>query len=94
MSFSAFYKSFGLNDFPFTTYATEQELAYAKELFIAQGEYDPIIEAFNSGRTIIITGMERIGLIENVHKRKGNILYRIKDPKIVYAVEKQLEIKK
>src|SRR4030065_1550427 len=56
VSFSGFCKSFGLTSSPFNTYTTEQELEYTQELFIAQGEYDPIIDAFNSGKSIIITG--------------------------------------
>ena len=87
LSFSAFYKSFGLTSFPFDTYTTdtEQELEYTKKLFVAQGEYDPII----------VTGMERTGLIENANKKQqGTLVYRVKDPKIVYALEKWLEIKK
>ena len=65
MSFSAFYKSFGLASFPFDTYTTEQELEYAKKLFVAQGEYDPIIEGFKSERSIIITGERGSGKTAN-----------------------------
>ena len=41
-----------------------------------------------------VVGMERIGLIENIGQEKGYVSYRIKDPKIVYCLENNLELKK
>lgn len=55
-NFKEFYQSFGLSDFPFNTFTTEQETEFAKKIFVSQGEYDPIIDAFKSGRNIILLG--------------------------------------
>ncbi|MBL0745017.1 P-loop ATPase, Sll1717 family [Chryseolinea lacunae] len=55
-SYKDFYQAFGLNEFPFTTFTTEQEVNIAKKIFVSQGEYDPIIDAFKDGRNIIILG--------------------------------------
>lgn len=41
-----------------------------------------------------VVGMERIGLIKNIGQDKGYVSYRIKDPKIVYCLENNLELKK
>lgn len=39
-----------------------------------------------------VIGMENIGLIQNIDKKFGNAVYRIQDPKIIYAMENQLDI--
>lgn len=55
-TFKEFYKGFGLNEFPFNTFTTEQETEIAKNIFVSQGEYDPIIDAFKAGRNVILLG--------------------------------------
>lgn len=55
-SFKEFYQGFGLTDFPFNTFTTEHEKDIAKKIFVSQGEYDPIIDTFKSGRNIILLG--------------------------------------
>ena len=55
-SFKEFYQSFDLKDYPFNTFTTEHEVDIAKKIFVSQGEYDPIIDAFKSGRNLIIKG--------------------------------------
>lgn len=55
-TFKEFYKTFGLNEFPFNTFTTEQETEIAKKIFVSQGEYDPIIDAFKAERNIILLG--------------------------------------
>jgi hypothetical protein len=55
-TFKEFYQSLGLKEFPFNTFTTEQEVDIAKKIFVSQGEYDPIIDAFKAGRNIIILG--------------------------------------
>ena len=55
-SFKEFYHGFGLTDFPFNTFTTEHETDIAKKIFVSQGEYDPIIDTFKSGRNIILLG--------------------------------------
>jgi len=54
--FKEFYQSFGLKEFPFNTFTTEQEVEISKKIFVSQGEYDPIIDAFKAGRNIILLG--------------------------------------
>lgn len=41
-----------------------------------------------------VVGMERIGLIEKDSQQQGAIIYRIKDPKVRYALKKGLKIEK
>lgn len=42
-----------------------------------------------------VVGMEKIGLIINTNeKEKGGVLYRINDPKVVYAMRNGLDISK
>lgn len=42
-----------------------------------------------------VVGMERMGLIVNTNeKEKGGVVYRINDPKIVYAMQNNLDISK
>lgn len=55
-TFKEFYKAFGLNEFPFNTFTTEQETNIAKQIFVSQGEYDPIIDAFKAERNIMLLG--------------------------------------
>jgi len=40
-----------------------------------------------------VAGMERIGLIERIHQERGEIFYRIKDKKIIYALNNKLDIR-
>jgi GTPase SAR1 family protein len=55
-TFREFYQAFGLTDFPFSTFTTEHESDIAKKIFVSQGEYDPIIDAFKAERNIILLG--------------------------------------
>lgn len=55
-TYKEFYQSFKLKEFPFNTFTTEHEIGIAKKIFISQGEYDPIIDAFKAERTIIVLG--------------------------------------
>ena len=61
MTYKEFYQSFGLKNFPFDTFTTEDEVEVAKKIFVAQGEYDPILDAFKKGRNIVILGERGIG---------------------------------
>lgn len=56
MSFKDFYNQFGLKEFPFNTFTTEDETEFSKDLFVSQGEYDPILDSFKRKRNIIILG--------------------------------------
>ncbi len=55
-TFKEFYQAFGLIKFPFNTFTTEDEIEVAKKIFVSQGEYDPIIDAFKARRNIILLG--------------------------------------
>jgi Cdc6-like AAA superfamily ATPase len=61
MTYKEFYQSFSLNEFPFDTFTTEDEIDVANDIFVAQGEYDPILDAFKKGRNIIILGERGVG---------------------------------
>jgi hypothetical protein len=61
MTYKQFYQSFGLNNFPFDTFTTEDEIDIADKIFVAQGEYDPILDAFKKGRNIVILGERGVG---------------------------------
>lgn len=61
MTYKEFYQSIGLKEFPFDTFTTEDEVEFAKKIFVAQGEYDPILDAFKKGRNIVILGERGIG---------------------------------
>ena len=42
-----------------------------------------------------VIGMENIGLVVNTGvKNKGGVLYKINDPKVIYAIENGIEISK
>ena len=42
-----------------------------------------------------VVGMENIGLVVNTGvKNNGGVLYRINDPKIIYAIKNDIEISK
>ena len=61
MNYKQYYQSFGLTDFPFNTFTTENEIHVANEIFVSQGEYDPIFDSFKKGRNSIILGERGIG---------------------------------
>lgn len=56
ITYSEFYQSMGLEEFPFNTFTTEDELDIANKVFVLQGEYGPIVDSFKKGRNIIILG--------------------------------------
>jgi len=56
MSFKIYYQKLGLDEFPFNTFTTEDEIHVAKKIFVSQGEYDPILDGFKDGRNIILLG--------------------------------------
>jgi len=41
-----------------------------------------------------VVSMEKIGLIENIRSDKGNAVYKIKDPKVVFCQRHNLDLKK
>ena len=54
-------------------------------------------EAANIGSSIhnYVVGMESIGLVTNTNEKyNGGVIYRISDPKVVYAIENRLDISK
>ncbi|MCW3080501.1 ATP-binding protein [Segetibacter sp.] len=73
-TFKEFYQSFNLTEFPFNTFTTEHEVSIAKKIFISQGEYDPIIDAFKAGRNVIILGERGSGKTAILEDFKRHLL--------------------
>ena len=55
-TYKEFYQGMEIEDFPFNTFTTEQELDFSKDVFVSQAEYDPIIDAFKAEKNLIILG--------------------------------------
>lgn len=60
MTFSDFYNKFGLEDYPFNTFTTEDE-TNKTELFVEPVDYSLIKDAFKNSRTIIMSGNRGTG---------------------------------
>lgn len=60
MTFANFYNQFGLNEYPFNTFTTEDENKKA-ELFVEPVDYSLIKDAFKNSRTIIMAGNRGTG---------------------------------
>lgn len=60
MTFSDFYNKFGLKEYPFNTFTTEDENKKA-ELFVEPVDYSLIKDAFKNSRTIIMAGNRGTG---------------------------------
>lgn len=60
MTFSDFYNKFGLSEYPFNTFTTEDENKQA-ELFVEPVDYSLIKDAFKNSRTIIMAGNRGTG---------------------------------
>lgn len=60
-SFRDFYTRLGLEEYPFSTYTTENEQDKVSDLFIQPADYAPIIESFNRGQTMILVGNRGTG---------------------------------
>jgi predicted NACHT family NTPase len=56
MTCKEYYQNIGLDEFPFNTFTTEDESEIASNIFISQGEYDPILDSFKKFKNIIILG--------------------------------------
>jgi len=55
-SFEDFYKSIGLEEYPFSTFTTENEKGKEKQLFVSPSCYSPIIQNYKEKNTILLTG--------------------------------------
>ncbi|HEY4109437.1 P-loop ATPase, Sll1717 family [Puia sp.] len=55
-SFEEFIKQIGLEEYPFSTFTTENELGKEETLFIKPNDYSPIVQSFNQQNTIILIG--------------------------------------
>lgn len=60
MTFAEFYHQFGLAEYPFNTFTTEDEKE-TKELFVEPIDYSLIKDAFKNSRTIIMAGNRGTG---------------------------------
>lgn len=54
--FKEFLNGFGIDQLPFVTFSTENELQKAEQLFISYGKYDSIVDNFKNRKNIIIRG--------------------------------------
>jgi energy-coupling factor transporter ATP-binding protein EcfA2 len=85
MNYKDYYIKKGLNEFPFNTFTTEDEVDIAKRIFVSQGEYDPILDAFKKGRNVIILGERGSGktaILEDFKRfldKKNKIITTISD---------------
>lgn len=76
MTFEEFYKNFGFEKYPFSTFTAENELDKLKEIFVAPTCYSPIKESVDSGATAFIYGERGTGktaLIKEITKNKSTI---------------------
>lgn len=98
-----FVKSFNFYEYyPRTEHARSNSMdiyAYAKHLLkLKDKEFtkNQLNEAARIGASLnnYVSGMESMGLIEKSGQTSGNTTYTIRDPKIVYALEKGLELSK
>lgn len=71
ISFEEFCNNLGLVEYPFSQYATENELAIRSKLFYPPSDYAIIVTAFNSGQSFFIIGNRGTG--------KTAILYDLSD---------------
>lgn len=55
-SFEQFYKGMEFDEYPFSTFTTENEKGKEKQLFIAPSCYSPIIQNYRERNTILLTG--------------------------------------
>ncbi len=84
-TFEDFYKKFGLLEYPFAIYTTENEKDKVNDLFISPNDYAPIIESFNKGLTMIIIGNRGTGktalLYDLINKQNSsdNIICSLED---------------
>ena len=78
-SFDDFYRAFGLNEYPFSVYTSENEKSRRESLFVDFSMYGPIIEGFNAGRTMILSGDRGTGKTAIIYDfcRKSNKNYLI-----------------
>ncbi|XCA83502.1 hypothetical protein ABKJ26_15125 [Exiguobacterium mexicanum] len=60
-SFEYFTRNIGFNEYPFSTYTTENERGKENELFIPPSDYSPIIQGFNQGLSTILIGNRGTG---------------------------------
>ena len=60
MNFKEYYSQFGIEEYPFNTFSTEQE-KNADKLFIEPVDYDVISDAFKDGKTILLYGNRGTG---------------------------------
>lgn len=61
MEFGEFYKKLGLNEYPFSTYTSENEVDRLDNLFVIPPCYDPLLESYKRKSTIILSGERGTG---------------------------------
>lgn len=75
MTFEEFYKKFGFEKYPFSTFTAENELEKLNEIFVHPTCYSPIKESIDSGATAFIYGERGTGktalLKETIKSKKA-----------------------
>jgi energy-coupling factor transporter ATP-binding protein EcfA2 len=74
MNFEKFYKSFGLTEYPFSTFTAENETNHAIELFVKPHDYSYVVESYKKKTSTIIIGERGTGktALLNELKRLSN----------------------
>jgi hypothetical protein len=70
---------------------SEQELPQASEDFSKSQFSD--LAGTGSPTTNYLVGMERIELIEKIRQERGDLIFRILDSKIIYAINRGLGLR-
>ena len=76
MTYKEYYQKIGLKEFPFNTFTTEDESEFSKNIFISQGEYDPILDSFKKGRNVIILGERGSGKNGNFRRFQTSFIHQ------------------
>lgn len=71
MEFGEFYKQLGLNEYPFSTYTSENEVDKLNDLFVMPPCYDPLWESYNRKSTLILSGERGTGKTFLVNRLAG-----------------------
>jgi hypothetical protein len=61
MEFGEFYKKLGLNEYPFSTYTSENEVDKLDDLFVIPPCFDPLSESFERKSTLVLSGERGTG---------------------------------
>ncbi len=72
MEFGEFYKRLGLNEYPFSTYTSENEVDKLDDLFVIPPSYDPLLESYKRKSTLVLSGERGTGKTFLVNRLSGS----------------------